>query len=125
MNSESKAPTPKLKCGYLWLQRAILAQKLQRSHLSERAFRNVVEQGFSLSAWTHLLELYNKVQNPKSIQISLCELLTHLEEEGLSVYSELPAWIQRSLATAIQIRGLKFALKTIKENGLDQCELLL
>ena len=58
--SEKIQKTNKNMAGYLWLHRAILANKLKRNRLCERSFRNVVEQGASFFAWNHLLDMYGQ-----------------------------------------------------------------
>lgn len=84
--------------------------------MSERALRNVVEQAFSLAAWINLLKLYTQIQNTKSILISLDEAMQQLEDRGIVEMLSTPSWIERSLSSAVQARGLKFVVRLVKEN---------
>ena len=54
-NDEREKRTPKGQAGYLWLNRGLLAHKLSRNRLSERALRHAVEQANSVCAWQMLL----------------------------------------------------------------------
>ena len=57
-NDERARRTPKNSSGYLWLNRGLLAHKLSRNRLCERALRNAVEQANSVCAWRMLLTIY-------------------------------------------------------------------
>lgn len=61
--------------GYLWLHRGLLALRLGRTHLAERSFRNVVEQGFSVRASSELLKLYHIPMSIKSIVLTIAEVI--------------------------------------------------
>lgn len=58
-NDEKKrGPTEKPTNGVLWIHRGILAERLNRKRLAERAYRSGIEKGFSLYAWSRLLKIY-------------------------------------------------------------------
>ena len=57
-NDERSKRTSKNCCGYLWLMRGLLAHKLSRNRLCERALRNAVEQANSVFAWRMILGIY-------------------------------------------------------------------
>ena len=59
----------------LWLNRGVLAERLNRKRLAERAYRNVVEQGYSLFAWHKLLKTYVETSNTKASLVCIAEIL--------------------------------------------------
>lgn len=54
-DEKRRGTTDKQQAGILWIHRGILAERLNRKRLAERAFRNGIEKGFSLYAWSRLL----------------------------------------------------------------------
>ena len=40
-------------------------------------------------------------------------------------FQYLPKWVDCALASAIQVRGLKYLLKIVKENQLDNNKMLI
>ena len=88
--------------------------------MAERSFRNVVEQGFSLSSWVMLLQLYSRVQNTKSILISTNEIVQQLLHRELEEYHGIPPWIRMALSGVVQTRGLRHIGRVLKENELEQ-----
>jgi hypothetical protein len=48
-----------------------------------------------------------------------------LEQSGLRDFQYLPKWLDCSLASAIKVRGLKYLLKIVKENQLDNNKMLI
>ena len=64
------------------------------------------------------MQIYTKVQNTKSILISAAEIMTQFEIKGLEELNYLPPWLDEALASAIQVRGLKYLLKLVRENQL-------
>mmetsp|Transcript_3213 Transcript_3213/g.4893 ORF Transcript_3213/g.4893 Transcript_3213/m.4893 type:complete len:167 (-) Transcript_3213:15-515(-) len=69
--------------GALTLQRAILADRLQRKKLAEKNYRKCVDEGSSLFGWWRLLEYYHKTEQPKATLVCLAEILDRAEEEGV------------------------------------------
>jgi hypothetical protein len=61
--------------GILWIHRGILAERLNRKRLAERAYRNGIEKGFSLYAWSRLLRIYAETYNSKACLVCMAEIL--------------------------------------------------
>ena len=78
-SDERHRRTPKNSSGYLWLVRGLLAHKLSRERLCERALRNAVEQANSVYAWRMLLSIYKEKKSMHSILITLVEIIDQME----------------------------------------------
>jgi hypothetical protein len=75
-NDEKKrGANDKTQAGILWIHRGILAERLNRKRLAERAYRNGIEKGFSLYAWSRLLKIYGETYNPKACLVCMAEIL--------------------------------------------------
>ena len=75
-NDEKKrGSNDKSQSGILWIHRGILAERLNRKRLAERAYRNGIEKGFSLFAWSRLLRIYADTYNPKACLVCMAEIL--------------------------------------------------
>ena len=81
--SQEKRPDLYNYSGLVWVHRGILAERLCRKRLAERAFRNAIEKGYSLYAWTALLKIYSETFNPKACLVCRAEILDQAEEEGI------------------------------------------
>ncbi|OMJ81867.1 hypothetical protein SteCoe_17568 [Stentor coeruleus] len=82
--------------GGLWLRRGILSERLLKNRLAERAYRYVVDKGFSLYAWYRLMKIYAKGGNPKAVLVCIMEIIKQLEQEKI-VFDGLPGWIEEIL----------------------------
>ncbi len=89
-DEKNKGPDEKTsQCGVLWINRGILAERLNRKRLAERAYRNGIEQGFSLYAWSRLLKIYAETYNPKACLVCMAEILDQAEEDGLVIFHKV------------------------------------
>ena len=73
--SHEKRPDLYNYSGLVWVHRGILAERLCRKRLAERAYRNAIEKGYSLYAWTSLLKIYADTYNPKACLVCMAEIL--------------------------------------------------
>ena len=105
-NDERSRRTPKISSGYLWLMRGLLAHKLSRNRLCERALRNAVEQANSVFAWRMILGIYMETQSLNPILITLVEIIDQMEGAGLTVYERLPQWMEEPLHMIIGQYGV-------------------
>ena len=74
-DEKKKGAQDKSQSGILWIHRGILAERLNRKRLAERAYRNGIEKGFSLFAWSRLLRIYCETYNPKACLVCMAEIL--------------------------------------------------
>lgn len=84
--SQEKRPDLFNYSGLVWVHRGILAERLCRKRLAERAFRNAIERGYSLYAWTSLLKIYAETYNPKACLVCMAEILDQAEEDGITKF---------------------------------------
>jgi tetratricopeptide (TPR) repeat protein len=63
---EEKAPEAFNYNGIVWVHRGMLAERISRKRLAEKAYRNAIERGFSMYAWYRLLNIYSETYNPKA-----------------------------------------------------------
>lgn len=63
---EENAPNAFSYNGIVWVHRGMLAERISRKRLAEKAYRNSIERGFSMYAWHRLLEIYCETYNPKA-----------------------------------------------------------
>lgn len=108
----------------MWIHRGILAERLNRKRLAERAFRNGIEKGFSLFAWSRLLKIYSDTCNPKACLVCMAEILDQAEEDGLQTYLKFPSWIEEALHGLISSNGIKTIIRLVKEMELEDCKAL-
>jgi hypothetical protein len=124
-NDEKKrGPNEKPQSGVLWIHRGILAERLNRKRLAERAYRNGIEKGFSLYAWSRLLKIYSETYNPKACLVCMAEILDQAEEDGIDTYTKFPSWIEEILYDLIASNGLKTIIRLVKEMELEDCKAL-
>ena len=124
-NDERQRRTPKGSSGYLWLNRGLLAHKLSRKRLCERALRNAVEQANSVCAWRILLSIYQETQSVNSILVTMVEIIDAMEQAGLHVYERLPQWMEEPLYQCIDQYGIKAVVETVKKKELTDCKTLV
>jgi hypothetical protein len=74
-DEKKKGANDKGQAGILWIHRGILAERLNRKRLAERAFRNGIEKGYSLFGWSRLLKVYQETYNPKACLVCMAEIL--------------------------------------------------
>jgi hypothetical protein len=86
---EDKTPDAFNYSGLIWVHRGILAERLNRKRLAERAFRNAIERGFSLFAWYKLLTIYGETFNPKACLVCIAEILDQAEEDGIENFPKV------------------------------------
>ncbi|CDW88693.1 clathrin-coated vesicle protein [Stylonychia lemnae] len=124
-NDEKKrGSNDKQQAGILWIHRGILAERLNRKRLAERAFRNGIEKGFSLYAWSRLLKIYADTYNPKACLVCMAEILDQAEEDGIEHYHKFPAWLEETLHDLIASNGIKTIIRLVKEMELEDCKAL-
>jgi hypothetical protein len=124
-NDEKKrGSNDKSQSGYLWIHRGILAERLNRKRLAERAYRNGIEKGFSLFAWSRLLKIYADTYNPKACLVCMAEILDQAEEDGITQYFRFPSWIEEALHGLIANNGIKTIIRLVKEMELEDCKAL-
>jgi hypothetical protein len=93
--------------------------------LAERAYRNGIEKGFSLYAWSRLLKIYAETYNPKACLVCMAEILDQAEEDGIDTFIRFPSWIEDTLHGLIAANGLKTIVRLIKEMELEDCKALV
>ena len=109
----------------LWIHRGIMAERLNRKRLAERAYRNGIEKGYSLYAWSRLMRIYTDTYNPKACLVCMAEILDQAEEDGIEQYVRFPGWIENMLHELIANNGLKTITKLVKEMELEDCKVLI
>lgn len=92
--------------GDLWLRRGVLSERLMKNRLAERAYRYVVDKGFSLYAWYRLMKIYAKGGNPKAVLVCTMEVIKQLEQEKI-VFDGIPGWIEEILCKMCRGCGYK------------------
>ena len=105
--------------GDLWIRRGVLSERLLRNRQAERAYRYVVDKGFSLFAWYRLMKIYTKAGNPKAVLICIVEMIKQMESE-LVVFENLPQWIEVLLAKLCKGCGFKQIYSLGEEIGIKK-----
>lgn len=123
-DEKRRGSNDKSQSGILWIHRGILAERLNRKRLAERAYRNGIEKGFSLFAWSRLLRIYADTYNPKACLVCMAEILDQAEEDGMETYYKFPAWIEDILHGLIASNGIKTIVRLLKEMELEDCKAL-
>lgn len=123
-DEKRRGSNDKSQPGFLWIHRGILAERLNRKRLAERAYRNGIEKGFSLFAWSRLLKIYADTYNPKACLVCMAEILDQAEEDGIAHYYRFPAWIEEVLHGLIASNGIKTIIRLVKEMELEDCKAL-
>ena len=82
--------------GPLYLQKAMLADRLQRHKLAEKNYRKAVSQGHSIFAWYRLTKLFEQQGQQKAFIVCLAEILDLLSQEEYNI-ERVPRWIQDAL----------------------------
>lgn len=100
----------------MWLRRGLLSERLQKTRLAERAYRYVVEKGFSLFAWYRLMKIYVKIGNPKAVLVCIMEMIKQLEQENI-VFDGIPPWTEEILGKMCRDCGIKQILSLSHEIG--------
>lgn len=107
-NSEEEARDNTALYGIIvWVHRGLLGERLWRRSMAEKAYRRVIVKGFSVVAWSRLLEFYVEGNNLKGAVACIAEVLDDFTEElGIKRYEEgLPAWLEEALCRLISSHG--------------------
>lgn len=105
--------------GELWLRRGKMSERLLRNKLAERAYRYVVEKGFSLFAWFRLMKIYAKAGNPKAVLVCMAEFIRQMENDNV-VFENVPCWIEEILGKLCKGCGFKQIFSISEEIGLKK-----
>ncbi|CAG9332538.1 BUD7_4 [Blepharisma stoltei] len=96
---DQNRPSTLTNKGEIWIRRGALAERMQRSRLAERAYRHVLDSGFSLYALYRLMKLNVRSGNPKSAVSCIVQILKQIEIEKFIFDTEfLPPWLGMILA---------------------------
>ena len=90
-----------------------------KSRLAERAYRYVVDKGFSVFAWFRLMKVYVKAGNPKAVLVCIIELIKQLENEKV-YFDALPPWVDEILAKLCRGCGIKQIASLSEEVGISK-----
>jgi hypothetical protein len=105
--------------GDLWIRRGALSERLLRNRQAERAYRYVVDKGFSLFSWYRLMVIYTKAGNPKAVLVCIVELLKQMENEDV-FFESLPPWIDILLGKLCKGCGFKQIFSLGEEIGIKK-----
>lgn len=99
----------------------MLAERLNRVRMAERAYQRVLEKGWSLYAFSKLIEIYKKANNPKGLFMCVWNLLKYFSNIfGIRVYSGLPGWIENGIFSMIAKNGFIYIKKLVNNDKLKQ-----
>lgn len=121
---EEKAPDAFNYNGIVWVHRGMLAERIFRKRLAEKAYRNAIERGFSMFTWHRLLEIYSETYNPKACLVCVAEILDQADDDGIDKFAKLPYWIESVVYHLVAVNGLKAIVKLTKEMELEDCKAL-
>lgn len=119
---EEQKPDSFSYSGLIWVHRGMLAERLNRNRLAEKAYRNAVEKGFSLFTWNRLLNIYHQTFNPKACLVCIAEIFDQADDEGIEHFDKLPFWIESVLFKLIAANGQRQVIKLAKDMDLEDCE---
>lgn len=108
--------------GFVWVNRGILAERLQRTRYAEKAYRTAIENGFSLYAWYRLLKIYAETYNPKACLVWMAEILDQAEYDGITHFPKLPHWMEDTLYELISVNGMQQMKHLIQEMQIEDCQ---
>lgn len=108
--------------GLVWVNRGILAERLQRTRLAEKAYRTAIENGFSLFAWYRLLKIYASTYNPKACLVCMAEVLDQAEYDGITHFPKLPYWMEDTLFELISVNGMQRMKQLVQEMQIEDCQ---
>lgn len=101
--------------GIIWVQRGLLAERLQRDQAAEIAYRKAVEAGFNYFAWYRLINLYRKEKTWKAVIVCIGEITDEIEHDGISLDTNLPRWIEEIIIECVDEIGTKKFVEIVKE----------
>lgn len=55
-----------------------------------------------------------------SVVLTLCEILENLNSSGLLHYDMMPIWMEQSLASLVQVYGIRKVAAFVLENNLQE-----
>ena len=110
--------------GELWIRRGVLSERLLRYRQAERAYRYVVDKGFSIFAWHRLMKIYTKAGNPKAVLVCVVEMVKQMESENIA-FETLPQWIEVLLAKLCKGCGFKQIYSLGEEIGIKKVPALI
>ena len=116
---EENAPNAYNYNGIVWVHRGMLAERIYRKKLAEKAYRNAIERGFSMFAWHRLLDIYCETLNPKACLVWVAEILDQADDDGIEKFAKLPYWIETVVYHLVAVNGLKAIVKLTKEMELE------
>jgi hypothetical protein len=107
--------------GRLWVRRGQLAERLCRNRYAERAYRHCIDKGFSMYAWSRLLQLYVESKNPKAVFVCLAEIADQMEIDGVNMKTakSLPRWMEVALAKTCGNCGMPRLKQLVQELTLE------
>jgi len=106
-------------CGKIWLYRGLLAERLNRIRMAERAYQRVLEKGWSLYSFGRLIEIYKQANNPKGILMCVWNLLKYFNKVfGINTVDVLPGWIEDGIFNVIAKNGFIYMKKLMNNEKL-------
>lgn len=103
--------------GDLWIRRGRLSERLLRNKQAERAYRYVVEKGFSVFAWFRLMKIYARAGNPKAVLVCMAEFAKQMENDNI-VFDSMPLWVEEILGKLCKGCGFKQVFSIALEVGV-------
>ena len=89
--------------------------------MAERAYKRVTAKGFSIYAWSRLLEIYSSANNIRATFACLVDILDYfIDTMGISNFASLPCWIEEPFFRLVTKNGLKEVERLIKEEKMDR-----
>lgn len=112
--------------GRIWIYRGMLAERLSKMKMAERAYRRVISKGFSLFVWSRLLEFYTIANNLRASIACIAEVLDYFTDElGIIDYPRgLPAWMQEALFKLIAKNGVELVESAIQQESCGQAAVI-
>jgi len=104
----------------------MLAERLGRTKMAERAYRRTITKGFSMYAWSRLLDFYTSANNLRASVACIAELLDHFtDDKGISEFPYgLPQWIEKYINRLISKNGSEIVETALQEEKCEQMELI-
>ena len=102
--------------GELWMRRGMLSERLLRYKSALRSYEHATQKGFSLFAWSRIINLNAKAGCPLSAIKGIAEVMRLIENQKV-YFDKLPPWIGQVLARLCRECGVRQVLGLIKDHA--------
>ena len=107
------------------MYRGIVADRINRIRMAEKAYRKVIAKGYSVYAWNRLLDIYVTANNMHAAFSCIWDVFEYFTDIlKVSHYRAPPVWIENAVYRLVSKNGLKAVKTTVMKEKMKKLKVL-